>query len=173
MSFKQAMLMTVVIFFSVIWLLIWNSSKKDYPPPNEMFVLNGEIKSFSPRTGKTNGYITLTTMAGDIELWSRLGEETTKKYGNLEHRKAIAMVHPNFALHPNKATQLMHLELVNEAIVIDYKSRYDNHVDFVKHIESMFLIVETIIFIFSALFIYSFLKKNDKNKTTRNKYLIK
>ncbi len=168
MSFKQSLLMAIVIFFAIVWSMVLDESKKIYPPIDKLIVLSGEISSFYPRKGRSNGSIILSTKSGKIELWSRLGEETTAKFGNLVGRKATIMVHPDTKFVEGKTYHLMHLEITGEAVVTDYKSVYDRHLSFMKNIDLKFIIVETFIFIFSILFIYSFHKnKGLKNEINR------
>jgi hypothetical protein len=162
MSFIQAILMAVIIFFAVIWSMIWSESNAEYPQMNELIVLNGEISSYFPRRGKTNGSITLSTESGDIELWSRLSEKTTAKFGGLVGRKATAMVDPGTVFVKGGSYHLMHLEFSDGTIVIDYKSTYSKHLSFVANSDNMFMFVEVIIVFLSLLFIYSFYHQRKK-----------
>jgi hypothetical protein len=158
MSFKQAMLMTVVIFFSVIWLVMWNGSISSYPPLNEMITLKGEISYFYPRRGKTTGTITIKTKEKEITLSSWIGEETGDKYGNFVGLQAIVMIRPSSTYSHDYNPRLEHLELTDGDVIIDYQARREEHLEFLEGYDRIDITLKIIISIFSLLFIFSFRK---------------
>lgn len=158
MSFKQAMLMTVVVFFSAILFLFWITSSNYYPPENEMITLKGEISYYYPRRGKTKGTITIKTKTKDITLSSMIGDEKIEKYGNFVGRQAIVMIRPNLTYNGDLIPELEHLQLVGGDVIIDYKSRREDHFQIMNNYNKITLILKIIISIFSFLLIRSLFK---------------
>jgi hypothetical protein len=162
MTFKQAVLFFITLFWLAMLFMFWvKPATAKYPPVEELLVVNARLVSVKPAPPKTRIPVVIYVEFKNkvLAVESRSNKEAFANLADSVGRDVMMMLPKGIKYKEGELPAVSHFEIVNGPVLLDYKKERDEHIDYMTHSHHKIIYVLSFLFLlFSFLLIRSLRK---------------
>jgi hypothetical protein len=161
MTFKQAVLLFITLFWLSMLFMYWGYSTHKYPPVDELLVVNAKLVSVHPAPPESKIPV-LIYVEFKNKVLAVESRSNKKAFANLDDsmgRDVMMMLQKGVKYKEGEIPIVVHFEIKDGPVLLDYNKKRDEHIYFMTHSYHPVMYFISFLFLLFSFFLIRSLRK--------------